>query len=103
MENFNKLTPEETERLALLSEECGEVIQLVGKILRHGYESYHPNGEKDSNRIELTKELGDLCFIVHMMLWNKDIDKDNLKEFRDDKPRRLKKYVHHTELPPEGR
>ena len=37
MNNFNQLTPAETERLAILAEECGEVIQAVGKILRHGY------------------------------------------------------------------
>lgn len=34
--HFNNLTPGEAERLAMLAEECGEVIQAVGKILRHG-------------------------------------------------------------------
>lgn len=35
----NNLTDVEIERLGLLAEECGEVLQLVGKILQHGYES----------------------------------------------------------------
>jgi hypothetical protein len=38
--SFNQLTDAEAERLALLAEECGEVVQVIGKILRHGYESY---------------------------------------------------------------
>ena len=33
---FNGLTPAEAERLALLMEECGEVVQIIGKVLRHG-------------------------------------------------------------------
>lgn len=35
MENFNGMTPAETERLAILVEECGEVVQIGMKILRH--------------------------------------------------------------------
>lgn len=41
-EHFNRLTPAQAERLAILSEECAEVIQIIGKILRHGMDSYHP-------------------------------------------------------------
>src|SRR5579872_899269 len=37
-----RLTPAQIERLALLAEECGEVMQAVSKILRHGYESRNP-------------------------------------------------------------
>ncbi len=34
MTHFNELTPAEAERLAYLAEECGEAIQIIGKILR---------------------------------------------------------------------
>ena len=34
MDKHNNLTPAEEERLALLSEECGEVIQAIGKVLK---------------------------------------------------------------------
>lgn len=41
-DHFNQLTPAQAERLAILAEECGEVIQIIGKILRHGLDSFHP-------------------------------------------------------------
>lgn len=78
--NYNKLTPEEIERLAMLSEECGEVVQIVGKILRHGYESRNPFapaklGEKSpTNRELLIGELRDIAAIVRMMENQNDID-----------------------------
>ena len=34
---FNELSPAEVERLAILAEEMGEAIQVIGKVLRHGY------------------------------------------------------------------
>jgi hypothetical protein len=36
------LTPGERERLAILSEECGEVVRAIGKIQRYGWESSSP-------------------------------------------------------------
>lgn len=38
----NNLTAAEQERLAILAEEMGEALQIIGKIIRHGYESYNP-------------------------------------------------------------
>ena len=64
-QHFNGLTPAETERLAMLAEECAEVIQIVGKILRHGYESHHPDTPDVSNRFLLRRELLD----VHTISW----------------------------------
>jgi hypothetical protein len=64
MTHFNQLTPAEAERLAMLAEECGEVIQVIGKILRHGYDSYHPDqqGTKPDLRFTNRKALGaELC------------------------------------------
>lgn len=66
-EHFNKLAPDETERLAMLAEECGEVIQIVGKILRHGYDSYHPANPRLSNRDLLAKELRDVNAVLMAM------------------------------------
>ena len=67
MRHFNNLTPAEAERLAMLAEECGEVIQVVGKILRHGYESYHPENTSETNRDLLANEVCDLLAVVQMM------------------------------------
>jgi len=58
----------------LLAEECGEVIQVIGKILRHGYDSTHPNDpEGDTNRALLENELGDLNAALQLMTEAKDI------------------------------
>lgn len=40
--HFNRLRESELERLAILAEECGEVIQVINKIIRHGYDSCDP-------------------------------------------------------------
>lgn len=66
MEHFNKLTPKEQELLAVLSEECGEVVQAIGKILRHGLESRHPDGGP-TNREHLFKEATDVVAAVRML------------------------------------
>ena len=63
--HFNQLTPAQAERLAMLIEECGEVIQIAGKILRHGYNSYHPERPHITNRELLQQELTDLAAVSH--------------------------------------
>jgi|SRR5882762_8221559 len=98
MEHFNKLTPAEDERLALLLEECGEVIQIIGKIQRHGYESYNPLDpidERKSNRYLLQTELGDLLASINLMESASDIYWSNLQYHAWKKKDRVKKYLHH--------
>ncbi len=90
----NKLSPAEIERLALLAEECGEVVQVIGKILRHGYESYHPNGHS-SNRELLTNELGDLYAAIKMMTDTDDLKMIEVLDAAEDKKRRVAEYLHH--------
>ena len=96
-EHFNKLTPAEAERLAMLSEEAGEIVQIVGKILRHGYESFNPYDEKKiTNRWLLQTELNDLAAIVYGMQKSADISvmvMDNYNR-KDNWDRKLK-YTHH--------
>lgn len=65
--HFNKLEPAEAERLAMLAEEAGEIVQIVGKILRHGYQSYHPDQPATTNRMLLEKEVCDLYAVVTLM------------------------------------
>lgn len=68
MTPFNKLTPREAEALAILAEECGEVVQAIGKILRHGFESRHPYDDGGmTNRQQLRKELVDVLAAAHMV------------------------------------
>lgn len=59
--HFNGLSPAQAERLAILMEECGEVVQIIGKILRHGYDSCSPFGaSQETNRQALVRELFDI-------------------------------------------
>ena len=108
MNHFNNLTPAEAERLAMLAEECAEVIAIVGKILRHGFDSYHPDQPAVTNRDLLASELADVDGVVRAMKRYeirdyscRDIDGDHwLKKLR---------YAHHQQdaafapLPPEGK
>lgn len=96
MEHFNKLTPAEAERLALLAEECGEVVQAVGKILRHGYASRHPDGG-DSNRQLLQRELGDVAAAVKLMHLRGDVADATISGYRDLKLQKVKRYLHHQD------
>jgi NTP pyrophosphatase (non-canonical NTP hydrolase) len=96
--SFNKLTPAEVERLSCLAEECGEVVQMVGKILRHGYEDYSPFDEsKTSNRHNLEKELGDLRYWMIAMCLVGDVRKDAIHHNADMKALRVVNYLHHQD------
>ncbi len=95
---FCGLSAAELERLAILSEECGEIVQIVGKILRHGYESTNPNETQDlfTNRELLEKEIGDFQCILEMMEGNKDVSADKIILNKNKKWEKIKKYLHHN-------
>lgn len=72
MEHFNELAPAEAELLALLAEECGECIQAIAKVLRHGYYSANPLLESGpQNYASLEKEMGDVRAAM-ILLCNSD-------------------------------
>ena len=69
------MTIAEAERLFLLAEEAAEVIQVVNKILRHGYDNHNPNDEeKTPNYDFLKKEITDF-YAVASQIAGKDIPK----------------------------
>lgn len=92
--HFNRLTPSEAERLALLAEEMGEAIQAIGKILRHGYGSRHPEGGP-TNRAALEKELGDVRHSMIRLCESGDLSKTAIHEAADQKAERVGAYLHH--------
>ena len=94
MEHFNRLTPAEAERLALLAEECGEVMQAIGKVLRHGYESRHPDGGP-TNREALERECGDVYHAIWRLIGAGDIDGNGMSQRADDKAKSVVRYLHH--------
>ncbi|HEY3679017.1 MAG TPA: MazG nucleotide pyrophosphohydrolase domain-containing protein [Bradyrhizobium sp.] len=96
--NFANLSPAEIERLALLAEECGECVQAIGKILRHGYESLDPTADvhnSPSNRQRLEREMGDVRAAMIMLCEAGDTSKPQVHRYADDKLRRVRKYLHH--------
>jgi NTP pyrophosphatase (non-canonical NTP hydrolase) len=94
----NGLSDAQTERLALLSEEMGEAVHAVGKILRHGYASVHPDApEVGNNRVRLIHELGDVLAAIQIMQGAKDFTELDLIQAKCNKLRRVGRYLHHQD------
>ena len=93
--HYNGLTPAEAERLAMLAEEAAEVIQAVGKILRHGYASYHPEEPGIDNRVLLMNELADFNSVQLLMEGSGDVFRTG-DEIERVLERKLT-YTHHQE------
>ena len=96
--DFNGLSEEQAEVLAILAEECAETIQVVGKILRHGLYSYNPNtprGVDGPNNLEsLERELGD----VRAAIWlcrKYGVIPSTISDAAKKKMR-IRKYLHHA-------
>lgn len=94
----NKLSNAEEERLALLAEEMAEVIQVIGKVLRHGYDSTNPLVENSpTNRQELEKELGDVELIIFLMAEAKDIHRNAIDRRRIEKGKTIRRWLHYQD------
>ena len=92
----NGLIESEVERLAILAEECGEVIQIVGKVLRHGYSSHNPLAPSPiHNRGLLAKEIGDLRWIISLMLSEGDVTEGAVIQRERLKGESAKPFLHH--------
>lgn len=94
-EHFNELTPAEHERLSLLNEELGEAIQVIGKILRHGFDSNWEGRLPETNREMLEKELGDIGYARELMLLSGDINLDAIRIRQASKALTIGEFLHH--------
>lgn len=98
VEHFNGLTAAQDERLALLAEECAEVIQAITKIQRHGYESYNPLDLREhrlSNRQALEKEIGHVRHAVERLVAEVDVSEEDIDLWRGLKSDNIGKWLHH--------
>lgn len=105
--HFNGLTPAEAERLAMLAEEAGEIVQAVMKIMRHGWDSYNPHSPElkvssagvvsPNNRTELMRELGDLCEVQKLMIKAGDINGAVIAEHAENKQHNMRQFTHHQQ------
>lgn len=94
---FNKLTDAQAEALALLAEECAETIQTVGKILRHGLFSHHPNDlEGPTNHDMLNRELGDIRAAKRLCQRQGLINGEAVADAARAKLHRVRQYLHHV-------
>lgn len=93
---MDRLTDEELERLALLSEECAEVIAIIGKILRHGYESSNPfDARRTRNRELLAREIGDVRYSIRLLCQAGDISEAAILTAEDAARQFKPQYLHH--------
>jgi hypothetical protein len=90
------LTPAQIERLALVSEEMGEVIQVIGKTLRHGFDSSHPDYGNETNRNLLEHEIGHVLYAVDLLI-NHDISATNVQLSQELKREKVKPFLHYQE------
>ena len=93
---FNGLSPADTEVLAILAEECGELVQAVTKILRHGIYSHHPESAQVTNRDLLEKEMGDVLGAMRMVCEAHIADRDAIYLQARGKLARLGRWLHHA-------
>lgn len=93
-EHFNKLSPAEAERLAILAEECGEIVQIIMKAMRHGLDFHHPD-TGETNRAAIARELGDLDAICARMVAANDINPLQIKVASQRKDQKLAQWTHH--------
>lgn len=95
-DHFNQLTPTEDEAIAILMEECAEVIQVCAKIQRHGLKSYNPFDPKFTPNTQLLeKELGDLRLAIMRSTEILSLSTTKIAEQFAHKSESIKQYLHH--------
>ena len=82
---------QDNEILAILQEECAEVIQAVSKINRFGYTSINPR-DYENNRQHLEEEIGDLICMVQLLIEHKIVDSGSVDAAALNKRAKLKKW-----------
>lgn len=94
--SFNRLSPAELERLAVLGGELNEAAGVVAKILRYGYEASNPFDPKsETNREALERELGDVANGIRMLCVSGDVVPERIQAWADEKQRTINQWLHH--------
>lgn len=62
------LNDEQAEILEILAEECGELVQACMNILRHGFDSFHPDDPDTDNRELLWGEMADVMSMINAII-----------------------------------
>lgn len=88
---MSPLTSEQKEVLEITKEECAEVIQVVCKGNRFGFDVEY---EGKTNRQKLTQEVGDLLCMIELMIEKDILDNDALQAAKKAKREKLKQWSH---------
>lgn len=91
------LAPHELEALACLAEECGEAVAIIGKALRHGLDSTHPNGGPD-NREEIGREVGNIMAMAQICMKLGVLNRIEFLNGERHKWVNVGQYLHHIEI-----
>lgn len=91
------------ELLICVAEEAGEITQMVGKILRFGFDSYHPNDpDKVDSRTRLNQELSDMLVLIDLLVYENIIDAGDITKLKEAKRAKLAKFLQHYEITDES-
>lgn len=95
-DHINNLSLAQQERLSLLIEEMGEVLQVVGKIQRHGLYSSNPLiANSKTNKQLLEKELGDVFNAIDMLCRAGDVDRSVIMDEMNIKANSIIQWLHY--------
>jgi hypothetical protein len=89
-EPFNRLELAEAESLTLIAEEAGEIVQAVGKILRHGLYTHDPADDSGNDNSD------DLAIFN---IGSTVISRRAIETARRRKLKSISKYLHHAKVP----
>lgn len=97
--NLKQVNDHQEECLNILQEECAEVIQAASKIKRFGLVGKRI--DKISNLKHIETELGDVIAMIDLVLASGlGISVERIEAARQDKHKRLSKYMHTWEDTP---
>jgi hypothetical protein len=79
------------EVLSIGQEECAEVIQIISKIFRFGFDAKHPE-QVMNNRERLEEEVGDLRCMINLMISRGIIREEYVTQAENKKFEKLHKW-----------
>lgn len=98
MNNFNKLSEAELERLVLLAEEAGSVVKAVTNIIRYGYDWSDPSIAGTNNKHVLEMSIGHLWIALEFLTAMGEIDQESIHRFMYQKSIRIDTQLSHQSL-----
>ncbi len=90
----NRIGEAEQERLGLFTEEMGEAQLEIGKILRHGIDSHHPDDPSLSNAQRLELEAGHVLAAIDLLVEAGTLNLGVLAHNRKRKLQKLRSWLH---------